>query len=153
MKPLFYFLLLLTYTVQVQAQDKTRSIDSLLRTYYNEDEPGAFVQVLSNNNILFKKGYGLANLQTKEKITANTNFNIGSVTKQFTAFCIASLAEKKRLSLNDKIGKYLPGMNPAIGNLITIQQLLTHSSGILDHYSFTDTRSLKHATDIDVLNA
>jgi D-alanyl-D-alanine carboxypeptidase len=137
----------------VYCQDNTKSIDSLLRTYYKENEPGAFVLISQNNQPIFKKGYGLANLQTKEKISSNTNFNIGSLTKQFTAFCIVQLAAKKQLSLQDKLIKYFPGFNHKTGNLITIQQLLTHSSGIIDHYAFTDTSLVKHATDKDVLNA
>ena len=76
----------------------------------------------------------------KKRTGIHTNFNIGSLTKQFTAFCIVDLAEKKQLSLNDKIIKYFPGFNPKVGNLVTIRQLLSHSSGIIDHYAFTDTR-------------
>ncbi len=130
-----------------------KRLDSLLRTCYKDNEPGAFVIISHNGQVTFKKGYGLANMQTAEKITSSTNFNIGSVTKQFTAFCIAQLAEKKKLSLQDKIIKYFPDFNPATGNAITIQMLLTHCSGIIDHYAFTDTNTVKHATDKDVLNA
>ncbi|HTE09305.1 MAG TPA: serine hydrolase domain-containing protein [Chitinophagaceae bacterium] len=153
MKLIICAVLFFLCTTPVYCQYNTKSIDSLLRTYYKENEPGAFVLISQNNQPIFKKGYGLANLQTKEKISSHTNFNIGSLTKQFTAFCIVQLAAKKQLSLQDKLIKYFPGFNHKTGNLITIQQLLTHSSGIIDHYAFTDTSLVKHATDKDVLNA
>jgi len=146
-------LVFLVTVLPVYSQDKTKRIDSLLRTYYKENEPGAFVLVSQNNQTVFKKGYGLANLQTNVKINGSTLFNIGSLTKQFTAFCIVQLASKQQLSLQDKLIKFFPDFNPAIGKQVTLQQLLTHCSGITDHYAFTDTNLVKHATDKDVLNA
>jgi CubicO group peptidase (beta-lactamase class C family) len=153
MKYLIYSALFFLFPGRLHCQDNTKSIDSLLRTYYKDNVPGAFVLISKNNHTIFKKGYGLANLQTKEKISSNTSFNIGSLTKQFTAFSIVQLAAKKQLSLQDKLIKYFPGFNNKTGSLITIRQLLTHSSGIVDHYAFTDTSLIKHAADIDVLNA
>ena len=146
-------LLIFLAGLQLYCQNDTKNIDSLLKTYYKENEPGAFVYICKNNKTIFKKGYGLANMQSKEKINNATNFNIGSLTKQFTAFCIVQLAERKQLSLQDKLIKYFPDFNRQTGNLITIQQLLTHCSGIIDHYAFTDTSIIKHASDKDVLNA
>ena len=146
-------LLIFLAGLKLYCQNNTKTIDSLLKTYYKENEPGAFVYISKNNKTIFKKGYGLANMQSKEKINNTTNFNIGSLTKQFTAFCIVQMAERKQLSLQDKLIKYFPDFNPQTGNLITIQQLLTHCSGIIDHYAFTDTSIIRHASDKDVLNA
>ena len=128
-------------------------IDSLLQATYHPGEPGASIAIQVKGRIIFEKGYGLANVQTKEKNNANTNFNIGSITKQFTALSILQLAKKKQLSLNDKLVKYFPGFNKKTGNSITIRQMLTHSSGLVDHYGFTDTNIIKHAIDKDVLEA
>jgi CubicO group peptidase (beta-lactamase class C family) len=153
MKYIIYSALFFLPACHLYCQGYTRRIDSLLRTYYNENEPGAMVLISLNNTIIFKKGYGVANKITREKINSSTNFNIGSLTKQFTAFCIVQLAEKKQLSLQDKLIQYFPDFNTKTGNLISIQQLLTHSSGITDHYAFTDTSIVKHAADKDVLNA
>ena len=83
---------------------------------------------------------GLPICKQNDKITSATNFNIGSITKQFTAYCILQLVQAGKLSLDDKLIKYFPDFNPKTGNSISIQQLLTHSSGILDHYAFTDTQ-------------
>jgi len=153
MKRLIFSLLFYMLIPPVYCQDNITRIDSLLQTYYRDNEPGAFVLVSRKNHIIFKKGYGLANLQTQEKINSQTNFNIGSVTKQFTAFCIVQMAAAKKLSLQDKIIRYLPAFNTKTGNAVTIRQLLTHCSGIIDHYAFTDTNRIKHATDYDVLQA
>jgi D-alanyl-D-alanine carboxypeptidase len=153
MKYLLYYIFFFLPPDHLHCQDTSKSIDSLLRTYYKDTLPGAIVLISKNNHTIFKKGYGLANLQTREKINSSTNFNIGSLTKQFTAFSIVQLAAKKQLSLQDKLTKYFHGFNNKTGNLITIRQLLTHSSGIIDHYAFTDTSLIKHAADKDVLSA
>ncbi|MEP6749488.1 MAG: serine hydrolase domain-containing protein [Bacteroidota bacterium] len=153
MKYILYAFLVLLPAISADCQIKTGSTDSLLRAYYKNSEPGASVVISRAGKIIFKKSYGLANIQTNQKITSTTNFNIGSLTKQFTAFCIVQMAEKMQLSLHDKLIKYFPDFNAKIGNIITIQELLTHSSGIIDHYAFIDTSIVKHATDKDVLNA
>jgi CubicO group peptidase (beta-lactamase class C family) len=134
-------------------QDELQRIDSLMNATYKTDEPGAAIAIQMNGKTIFEKGYGVSNLQTKEKNTVISNFNIGSLTKQFTAISILQLVEKKKLLLTDKLIKYFPDFNKKIGNEITIQQLLTHSSGIVDHYGFTDTNIVKHAVNKDVLNA
>jgi D-alanyl-D-alanine carboxypeptidase len=153
MKYILYASVFLLSAAHSYCQDRTGSIDSLFKTYYKDNEPGASVIISQNSKTVFKKSYGLANTSTNKKISSSTNFNIGSLTKQFTAFCIVQLAAKKKLSLTDKLIKYFPDFNAKTGNLITIQELLTHSSGIIDHYAFTDTSIVKHATDKDVLNA
>lgn len=153
MKHIIYLLLFLPGTPCAYCQHHVKSIDSLLRTYYKDGAPGATVIINKNQQTLFKKSYGMARLNSKEKIDSHTLFNIGSLTKQFTAFCIVQLAERKKCSLQDKLIQYFPDFSAKTGNQITVQQLLTHSSGIIDHYAFTDTRTITHATDTDVLNA
>lgn len=153
MKWIIYWFLFFPAALPVYCQHNIKAINALLQTIYKDDEPGAFVMINRNGRVLFEKGYGIANLQTQQKITSSTHFNIGSVTKQFTAFCIVQLAAKKKLSLQDKIIQYFPGFNRVTGNRISIQHLLTHSSGIIDHYAFTDTNLVKHANDADVYHA
>ena len=135
------------------SQNETKKIDSLLNSIYKNNEPGIAIAIQQNGKIIFQKGYGIANLETKEKISPISNFNIGSLTKQFTAFSILQLAEDNKLSLGDSIIKFFPQFNKKVGSIVTIQHLLTHSSGIMDHYAFVDTNIVKHATDKDVLNA
>ncbi|HVM88572.1 MAG TPA: serine hydrolase domain-containing protein [Puia sp.] len=135
------------------SQAEIKKIDSLLSGIYKNNEPGIAVAIQQNGKIIFEKNYGLANLETQEKISQSSNFNIGSLTKQFTAFSILQLASKDQLSLHDTIIKFFPYFNNKTGSAITIQELLTHSSGIIDHYALVDTNMIKHATDKDVLDA
>ncbi len=153
MKQAVFVLLFVTASSSSFCQNALQRIDSLLEATYKAGEPGASIAIQVNGKTIFQKGYGLANAQTKEKNSPHTNFNIGSLTKQFTALSILQLAQKKRLSLNDKLIKYFPGFNKKTGNAITVRQLLTHSSGLVDHYAFADTTRIKHAVDKDVLEA
>jgi len=137
-----------------QTPDATKAqIDSLLKTIYKNDAPGLSISIIQKGKSVFKKGYGIANLETKTALDSKTNFNIGSLTKQFTAFAILQLVEKKKLSLDDHLAKFFPTLNKKVADIITVRELLTHSSGIIDHYDLTDTRNLKHAHINDVLNA
>jgi len=130
-----------------------KQVDSLLKAIYHDDNPGAAIAILGNGRPVFKKSYGILNLETKEKISSTTNFNIASLTKQFTAMAVLQLAEKNKLSLNDHLSKFFPEINKKIVDAITTRQLLTHSSGIMDHYDYTDTKNLKHAHNADVSEA
>lgn len=91
--------------------------------------PGGVVGVIKNGKIIFVKAYGLANFETKEPNKTSTLFNLGSVSKQFTAAAILILANEKKLSLKDDIRKYLPDF-PDYGYTITIENLVHHTCGI-----------------------
>ncbi len=130
-----------------------KKIDSLLSKTYSDTLPGVTVAILHEGKTVFKKNYGISNVVTKSRITSASDFNICSLTKQFTAIAILQLEEKHLLSLNDKISRFFPGMNKKLADAITIKQLLTHSSGIPDHYDHTNTVNMKHAHDSDVYNA
>src|ERR1700712_4328564 len=93
MKCIFYLVSFLTAISATYGQDpRIENIDSLLRTYYNDSTPGAAVLISVNKKTFFDEAYGLADMQSKERTGIHTNFNIGSLTKQFTAFCIVDLA-------------------------------------------------------------
>jgi CubicO group peptidase (beta-lactamase class C family) len=128
-------------------------IDSLFRTVYKNNEPGIAVVIVEKGKPIFKNSFGISDIGTSKKITSSTNFNIGSLTKQFTAMAILQLAEKKKISFEDKLSKYFRGINRKEGDAITVEDLLTHSSGILEHYDLTDTKEMKHAHNADVLKA
>jgi CubicO group peptidase (beta-lactamase class C family) len=91
--------------------------------------PGGVVGVIKNGKIVFIKAYGLANFDTKEPNKTTTLFNLGSVSKQFTAAAILMLAYEKKLSFKDDIRKYLPDF-PDYGYTITIENLVHHTCGI-----------------------
>ena len=95
----------------------------------SSETPGGVVGVIKNGKIIFIKAYGLSNFETKETNTTSTLFNLGSVSKQFTAAAILILAKEKKLSLKDDIRKYLPDF-PYYGYTITIENLIHHTCGI-----------------------
>jgi CubicO group peptidase (beta-lactamase class C family) len=99
------------------------------------------ILVAKNDSIILQKGYGLADREWNIANTSDTKFRIGSNTKQFTATAILQLADQGKLSLNDKLSKYFKGFE--YGDTVTIQMLLTHSSGIQDYYNFEMFSKLK----------
>ncbi|NWF89442.1 MAG: beta-lactamase family protein [Ignavibacteriaceae bacterium] len=137
----------------INPQIENNQLDSLLNSIYKQDEPGLAIGVVYNGEVVFKKGYGISNLDSKAPITASTNFNICSMTKQFTAYGILELASQSKLSLDDPIKKYLIDFNPNVGSSVTVRHLLTHCSGVVDHYNYVDKKLFKEFWDQDVLNA
>ncbi len=128
-------LLLVFISLSADAQnekeiDVVSIVDKEMNKVYPANEPGAAIVIMRGDSIIMNKGYGLADINTKTKITPATNFNIASISKMFTATAILLLAEKGKLNLQDPIIKYLPDVNPQIGNKITIYHLLTHTSGL-----------------------
>jgi CubicO group peptidase (beta-lactamase class C family) len=115
------------------AETPSQKADALLTGLINTNEPGVAVLAAQNGKILFEKGYGLADLAHDVPITPQTTFRIGSVTKQFTASAILKLQAEGKLSVDDKLSKYLPDFPR--GNEVTLRHLLTHTSGI---HSYTD---------------
>lgn len=109
--------------------DVAKAIDELLTKTYKADEPGASVIVVKDGKVIFRKGYGKANMELGVAIEPDMVFRLGSITKQFTAVATLMLAEQGKLSVSDEITKYLPDY-PTQGHKITIEHLLTHTSGI-----------------------
>ncbi|MBP7461677.1 MAG: beta-lactamase family protein, partial [Candidatus Delongbacteria bacterium] len=139
--------------MMVCSKDENQQLDDLMSSTYTPDRPGAAIAVVKNGEVVFKKGYGIADLDTKAPITSSTNFNICSMTKAFTAYAVLDLAAQGKLSLDDPIIKFFPDFNPMTGNQITVRHLLTHSSGMVDHYGYVDQSLFTEFWDKDVLNA
>ena len=132
--PLFLSLLLSfsLNSVAVKAQSRTPSaaeFDRFISSQFKPDEPGGVVLIAQKDKVIYKKAFGLANLELNAPMKEETVFNIASITKQFTAVSILQLAEQGKLSLQDEITKYLPDY-PVNGQKITIENLLTHTAGI-----------------------
>src|SRR5215472_4123668 len=111
----------------------SQKADALLSGLIETNDPGLAVLVAQNGKILFEKCYGLADREHTVPVTPLTTFRIGSVTKQFTASAILKLQERGKLSVNDKLSKYIPDFPR--GDEVTLRHLLTHTSGI---HSYTD---------------
>jgi CubicO group peptidase (beta-lactamase class C family) len=110
-------------------QDLTQSLDRYLARIYPAAEPGAAVLVAKDGKVLLRDGYGMANLEHGVPITPDTVFEVGSVTKQFTAAAILMLQERGKLAVQDDITQYLTDF-PTQEKKVTIHHLLTHTSGI-----------------------
>lgn len=106
-------------------------VDQLFEEWNRSDFPGAAVAITKDGEIVYKHGYGAANLEYDIPITTGTIFDIASVSKQFAAFAIATLSDEGQLSLDDDIRTYLPDV-PDFGSTITIRHLLHHTSGLRD---------------------
>lgn len=107
----------------------TQAMDALLKEIFKEDEPGATVLVAKDGKVIFRKGYGMANLELGVRNEPHMVFRLGSITKQFTAVAILMLYEQGKLDLQDEITKFLPDY-PTHAHRITIEHLLQHTSGI-----------------------
>jgi len=133
----FLFTLFLFATCAARAQSRlalTKSLDSIFQAVIKPDEPGAAVLVVKNNIVIYKKGFGLADIKTKKRVTTKTLFNVGSITKTFVAYGILELARDGKLSLEDGLYKYFPDFkNEKIAKKVKLYHLLTHSSGIPDN--------------------
>jgi CubicO group peptidase (beta-lactamase class C family) len=118
--------------VQGQAQTNlSRKIDSFLMTQFKPDEPGGVVLVAKNGNVLYKKAFGMADLELNVPVNDSMIFYIGSNTKQFTAVAILQLVEKNKLHLQDTLGKFIAGAPYPVSS-ITLRQLLSHTSGLTE---------------------
>lgn len=99
--------------------------------------PGLALAIIQKGCTLEMRGYGLANLEHNVLVTPETVFELGSITKPFTALAISHLVEQGKITLDDKISDYLAAL-PDSWNSITIWHLLTHTSGIADYFSAID---------------
>tara|TARA_B100000809_G_scaffold75634_1_gene73347 strand:+ start:938 stop:2509 length:1572 start_codon:yes stop_codon:yes gene_type:complete len=106
-----------------------------MNTNYLPNEPGAAIVITKEGKEIYSKGFGMANLEFKVPMTSKMIFRIASITKQFTAVSILLLEEKGKLNISDDFRKYLPDY-PNSGKIITIEHLLTNTSGIPDYVDF-----------------
>ncbi len=112
--------------------------DKLLSEQFHPDAPGTAALVARNGQVIYKNAFGMANLELQVPMQIDQVFRIGSITKQFTAVAILQLAEQGKLGLQDSITKFIPDY-PTQGNTITIENLLTHTSGIQDYARIKDS--------------
>ncbi|MHC1775607.1 MAG: serine hydrolase [Lentimicrobium sp.] len=121
----------------VSAQKNNAEFDKLIESQYKPGEPGATVLIAKNGAVIYRKAFGMANLELNVPMKPEMVFEIGSMTKQFTAVSILMLMEQGKLSLNDEITKFIPDY-PTQGQKITIHHLLTHTSGIKSYTSMQE---------------
>ncbi len=135
---LFVSLFILGKSDAVSAQSLEYKIDSLvLKNFSDKNGPGVVFMVARQGRTVYQKAFGKANLELGVDMTPENVFQLGSMTKQFTAIAVLILEEQGKLNIGDPISKYVPDYPD--GNKITLHQLLTHTSGIKD---FTKMKSL-----------
>lgn len=108
------------------------AINALFEDWQRDDAPGGVLGIIEGGKLVYSAAYGMADLERPARLTIDSVFDIASVSKQFTAFCIVLLAHKGKLSLDDDIRAYFSTL-PDYGVPISIRNLLVHTSGIPDY--------------------
>ena len=139
MRKVLFSLVFVVLSAQLLAQSVDQKIDELLTAYVKENKLNGSVLVAQKGKVIYQKGFGYRNAEEKIPNDVNSIFQIGSITKQITAAVIMELQQEGKLSVQDKLNKYFAGFTN--GDKITIENLLTHTSGI---YNYTnDTTIMK----------
>lgn len=134
-----------------EALNLEAEVDEIFAAYRGEETPGAVVRVIKDGDPVLTRSYGMANIEEKVPVTADTNFRLASLTKQFTAMCILMLVDRGELQLDDTLTDIFPDF-PEYGRGITITQLLQHTSGLKDYEPFVSEDSPVQVTDAGVLD-
>ncbi|NIM90127.1 MAG: serine hydrolase, partial [Candidatus Aminicenantes bacterium] len=120
---------------------RTNKVDKLFAQWNRRDTPGCALAIIKHGKILYKSGYGMANLELDIPISSQTVFYIGSVSKQFVALCVAILEKQGQLSFDDDIREYVSEL-PEYEIPITIRHLIHHTSGLRDYLTLLDIAGL-----------
>ncbi|HSR51115.1 MAG TPA: serine hydrolase domain-containing protein [Acidobacteriota bacterium] len=134
--------------------DLQAQVDKLFAEWNRSDSPGCALALAREGEIIYARGYGMADLEQGVAITPRTAFYVGSVSKQFTAMAAALLAQEGKIGLDDDIRHYVPEL-PHYGNTITIRHLVHHTSGLRDYLALMTLsgRSIADAaTDPEVVD-
>jgi CubicO group peptidase (beta-lactamase class C family) len=123
--------------IKPKATSPNEQVDEVFSPWDNNSTPGAAVAIVKDGSIIYKKGYGLANLEYDIPISTSSIFHIASISKQFTVFSILLLEKQGKLSLEDDIRKYIPEV-PYFGKTITLRHLASHTSGLRDQWSLLE---------------
>ena len=117
------------------AQDQATKIQEVLTLAHKYRQFHGSALVAHNGKVVYKNGFGMANIEWGIPNTPDTKFRLGSITKQFTAALTLQLVEQGKIKLDAKITDYLPDYRSDIGQKVTIHHLLTHTSGIPSYTS------------------
>ena len=107
-------------------------IDAVAAAYYKAADPGATLIVVKDGRTILRKAYGMADVSKRVPMMPGAVMRVGSITKQFTSTAILMLADEGKLAVSDPITKFFPNY-PTRGKTITIEHLLTHTSGIANY--------------------
>ena len=125
------------------AAEKEKELDAVFAEWSGTRTPGCALGIMRNEQLVFTRAYGMANLEHHVAITPRTVFGIQSTSKQFVAMAVVLLIQEGRLSFEEDIRKYIPEL-PDYGATITVRHLLEHSSGLRDIGILTQDQGLPH---------
>jgi CubicO group peptidase (beta-lactamase class C family) len=133
-------------------REKVKELDAFYTDLHNYGEFNGNILVAERGKIIYRKSFGIANLETRAKLNENSLFYLASVTKQFTATAILLLAKEGKLSLADDITEHIPELSFYKG--VTIDHLIRHTSGMPDYMQLLDKKwdKSKVAANVDVIN-
>ena len=142
---------ILTFTILANApafatETQERRIDAIFASYEGASSPGCAIGVIQNGKFVYRKAFGMGNIELGVPLTPRSVFYLGSVSKQFTAASVVLAAEQGFLSLDDDVRKYLPEL-PHYGHQITLRQMLHHTSGLRDFQDLLEF-SGRHVEDL-----
>jgi CubicO group peptidase (beta-lactamase class C family) len=127
--------------------DVTALVDELFEKWNRTDSPGCALSVMKDGRMIYKHGYGMADLDHDVTITPSTVFHVASMSKQFTAASIVLLTQQGKLSLDDDVRKYIPEL-PDFGAPITIRHLIHHTSGLRDQWQLLGLAGWRYSLDL-----
>lgn len=122
---------------EAQEESLTERVDKIFAPWDNPGSPGCALGVIKSGELIYTRGYGMANLEHDVPLSSKSVFYIASTSKQFVATSIILAAEQGHLSLDDDIRTYVPEM-PDYGKTITIRHMLHHTSGLRDYLTLWD---------------
>ena len=127
--------------------DPAAQVDKLFERWNRTSSPGCALAVMKDGRILYKRGYGMADLDHDVVINPASMFHVASVSKQFTAASILLLAQEGKLSLDDEVRKHIPEL-PDFGERITIRHLIHHTSGLRDQWDLLGLAGWRYSLDL-----
>jgi CubicO group peptidase (beta-lactamase class C family) len=122
-------------------------VDKVFAKWDSTVSPGCALSVIQGGHIVYKRGYGMADLDHDIPINSQTVFHVASISKQFTAAAIILLAQQGKLSLDDDVRKYIPEL-PDFGARITIRHLIYHTSGLRDQWELLGLAGWRYSLDL-----
>ena len=136
-----------TSVAQRLTPDVAKQVDGIFTKWSRPDSPGCALGVYRDGQIIYKRGYGMENLNEDVHITPETVFHVASMSKQFTAASIVLLAQQGKVSLDDDVRKYIPEL-PDFGQKITIRNLVYHTSGLRDQWALLGLAGWRYSKDL-----
>jgi CubicO group peptidase (beta-lactamase class C family) len=141
------FVALLAWAGHAGADATTTQVDAVFSQWDKSNSPGCSLAVYRDGEIVYSRGYGMADLEHGIALSPSSVFHIASVSKQFAAASVALLAQEGRLSLDDQVRKYVPEL-PDFGKPITIRQLVHHTSGLRDQWELLEFSGWRYSKDL-----